>query len=163
MRGQLRLRAGQCVLVRARVAAETVIECGDLVYLDTTADANVALARPASDFPWQGSLAQTQAAFAAVFLGVAHTESKAGDTGDVSVDTSCSATYELDCQPGECELGRQFAVAGDIVEQRLSANCVVQLPGALSRQRHQGCIAIATEYTSYDAKAVRVVLRTLYA
>ncbi|MEX0701174.1 MAG: hypothetical protein WD069_03685 [Planctomycetales bacterium] len=99
MANRLRFRSGQVQLQRLRVAAETVIEAGDLVYLDANE------VKPAADFPWDSDLATTQAAFAAAFLGVAHQPSAEGDTADVSVDVSPLAVYEFDVDPGTFEVG----------------------------------------------------------
>lgn len=82
MANQLRYRHGDVQLRRLRVDSATVIEAGDLVWLDSDD------VKPASDFTWDTNLATTQAAFAAAFVGVAHTPSAAGETDDVAVDVS---------------------------------------------------------------------------
>ena len=98
MANKLRFRSGQVELRRVRVDSGTVIEAGDLVYLDTDD------VKPASDFPWDTNLATTQAAFAAVFLGVAHTASADGETDDVSVDVSPHSVYEFDVASAKVNL-----------------------------------------------------------
>ncbi|MFN0196400.1 MAG: hypothetical protein ACKVT0_06625 [Planctomycetaceae bacterium] len=102
MSNRLRFRSGQVHLVRLRVESDTVIEAGDLVYLD---DDNV---KPASDFPWTSDLATTQSAFAAQFLGVAQQPSAAGDTTDISVDLSPSSIYEFQVASGTYEVGDEL-------------------------------------------------------
>lgn len=99
MANRLRFRSGQVQLVKVRVDSGTVIEAGDLVYLD------VDDVKPASDYPWDTNLVTTQASFAAVFLGVAHQPSAAGDTESVSVDVSPLSVYEFDIQSATYELG----------------------------------------------------------
>ena len=95
---QLRHRHGDVDLRRVRVDSATVIRAGDLVFLDTDD------VKPASDFPWTTDLATTQAAFAAAFLGVAHTSSAAGETEDISVDFVPHSVYLLDVASGTYEV-----------------------------------------------------------
>lgn len=99
MANQLRYRSGQVELRKVRVDADTVIEAGDLVFLDNDD------AKPASEFTWTSNLATTQAAFAAAFLGVAHQASAAGDTDPVSVDVSPFSVYEMNVAAGTYEVG----------------------------------------------------------
>ena len=99
MANRLRLRSGQVQLVRVRVGESTVIEAGDLVYLDGNA------AKPAKDFAWGGSLGATQSSFADVFLGVAHQPSADGESHDISVDVSPMSVYEMDVAAGAYEVG----------------------------------------------------------
>src|SRR5438128_14642 len=90
MSNHLRCRSGQVEPHKIRVDSGTVIEAGDLVWLDTND------AKPAKDFTWTTDLATTQGNFAAVFLGVAHQSSAAGETADISVDLSPFSVYEFD-------------------------------------------------------------------
>lgn len=99
MSNKLRFRSGQVELHKVRVDSNTVIEAGDLVWLDTDD------AKPATDFTWTTDLATTQGAFAAAFLGVAHQSSAAGETDDISVDVSPLSVYEFDVESGTFELG----------------------------------------------------------
>lgn len=87
---KLRFRSGQVHLRRVPVDAATVIEAGDLVWLDGDD------AKPASQLAWGGTLAATQASFAAKFLGIAHQPSLAGDTTPISIDVSGDSVYEVD-------------------------------------------------------------------
>lgn len=61
----------------SRSHADTVIEVGDLVYLDGDD------AKPASSFPWTTNLATTQENFAEKFLGVAHQSSAEGEIENI--------------------------------------------------------------------------------
>ncbi len=99
MANRLRLRSGQVQLVRVRVGESTVIEAGDLVYLDGNA------AKPAKDFAWGGSLGATQSSFADLCVGVAHQPSAYGETHDISVDVSPMSVYEMDVAAGAYEVG----------------------------------------------------------
>lgn len=107
MANRLRLRSGQVQLVRVRVRAEDAIDAGDMVYLDDNK------ARPASSFPVRGNAVETRAAFAAVFLGIAHQPSAPGEAYDISVDISPMAVYEVDCDHGPYEIGDDLAPSLD--------------------------------------------------
>lgn len=78
------------------VNSATVIEIGDLCWLDTDD------VKPASDFTWNASLAQTQEDFALKFIGMSADRSRSDDTDQVAVDkngvkefTCASATFEI--------------------------------------------------------------------
>ncbi len=72
-----------------RWTAATVIEIGDLVYLEPTT------AKPAGGLTDGGSLAAKQEAFHDKFAGVAMQQSRAGDTQDIRVATT--GVFEFDC------------------------------------------------------------------
>src|SRR5690606_12988884 len=99
MANHLRFRSGPVQLIKASVEAASLIEPGDLVYLD------VGSARPASEFTWDTNLATTQAAFADMFLGIAHEGSADGDTNPISIDISPHSDYEFDLDAGTYALG----------------------------------------------------------
>ncbi|QDU78975.1 hypothetical protein Pla110_06790 [Polystyrenella longa] len=99
MGNQLRYRSGQVQLIKVRVDSGTVIEAGDLVFLDADD------VKPASGFEWDTDLETTQASFAAMFLGVAHQCSGNGDTDPVSVDVSPNSVYEFDVAATTYEVG----------------------------------------------------------
>ena len=73
MANTMRWRYGDTNPVMLPVLTATVIQIGDLVYLDTNN------AKPASSIPDQGSLAQNQQAFKQAFVGVAMQASTLGD------------------------------------------------------------------------------------
>ncbi len=98
-----RFRSGLVQLARFRVSASTVIEPGDLLYL------NGNLVHPAGDFTWLTDLATTRAAFAAAFVGIAHTGSADGNTELVSADISPLAVYEAATIPSEFSVGHLLA------------------------------------------------------
>ena len=118
MANRLRFRSGQVQLHRLRVDGGTVLEAGDLVYLDADD------VKPAKDFPWTTDLATTQGAFAAVFLGVCHQQSADGDTDDVSVDLSPLSVYEFDVNADVYEVGDALGPdeqASALMNQQLEA------------------------------------------
>lgn len=148
MANRLRFRSGQVQLHKLRVDSGTVIEAGDLVYLDTDD------VKPASDFPWDTDLATTQADFAASFLGVAHQQSADGDTEDVSVDLSPLAVYEFDVNQATYEVGDELGPdenASKLMDQQLEA---IASGGA--------GIARAAEYKANQASTLRVLLASAY-
>lgn len=148
MANRLRFRSGQVHLHKLRVDAETVLSAGDLVYLDADD------VKPASDFPWEGDLRTTQAAFAAAFLGVVHQQSAAGQTDDVSVDLSPQAVYEFDVHPAAYEVGDVLGPdenAGALMNQQLEA--------VVSGTRG---IARAAEYKPAGASTLRVTFASAF-
>lgn len=92
-------RNGQRQLVKGRVDSGTVIEIGDMVWLDTDD------LKPASDFTWNTNLATTQGDFAAKFVGISLEQSASGDTDDISVDVSADAVYEFTVASATYEVG----------------------------------------------------------
>lgn len=118
MANKLRFRSGQVQLHKLQVDSGTVIEAGDLVYLDTDD------VKPAKDFTWTTDLATTQAAFADVFLGVAHEQSAVGDTADISVDLSPLAIYEFNVNSAAYEVGDELGpdeASTKLMNQQLEA------------------------------------------
>ncbi len=142
MVNRLRFRSGQVELRKVRVDASSVIEAGDLVYLDGDD------AKPASALTWDTNLATTQAAFAAVFLGVAHQSSDEGESSPISVDVSATSVYEFDVASGTYEVG---AVLGP--DASGTALMSGQLEGVVSRDLG---IARSVEYRGSGATKLRV-------
>jgi hypothetical protein len=97
MSDKMRWRYGDTNPVVAAVDADTVIEIGDLLVLDTDD------AKPAAMMPDLETEAANQAAFAAKFLGVAMQRSRAGETAPIRVATT--GVFEFDCPSGTYELG----------------------------------------------------------
>jgi hypothetical protein len=96
MADTFRYRYGAVNPIQCAVDSATVIEIGDLVYLDVND------AKPASSQADGGTEPINQRAFAAKFLGVAMQRSRSGDTDAIRVATtgvfqfdSASATYEV--------------------------------------------------------------------
>lgn len=97
MTDKMRWRYGDTNPVIAAVDSTTVIEIGDLVYLDTNN------AKPASSQPDQGLESDNQALFADNFLGVAMQRSRSGDADPIRVATT--GVFEFDCPSTTYELG----------------------------------------------------------
>ncbi len=102
MSDKMRWRYGDTNPVVAAVDSGTVIEIGDLVLLSTDD------ARPAAMQAVLGTKAATQAAFAAIFLGVAMQRSRSGETAPIRVATT--GVFEYDCASGTFELGDMVGV-----------------------------------------------------
>jgi hypothetical protein len=97
MSDKMRWRYGDTNPVVAGVDSATVIEIGDLVWLDTDD------AKPASAQTDQGSETANQERFADKFLGVAMQRSRSGESSPIRVATT--GVFELDCPSGTFELG----------------------------------------------------------
>ncbi len=96
MSDKMRWKYGDTEPVEAPVDTATVIEIGDLVWLDTDD------AKPSSDTTW-GGLAASQETFQGKFLGVAMQRSASGDTDKIRVATK--GVFEFDCASATFELG----------------------------------------------------------
>lgn len=81
----------------AAVDSETVIEIGDMLFLDTDD------VKPASSIAAGSSLALTQEAFHDKFAGIAAQQSRSGDTDDIRVDTK--GVHEFPCESATFEVG----------------------------------------------------------
>ncbi len=137
MANTMRWRYGDTSPVVLPVASATVIEIGDLVYLDTTL-------KPASALTYGASLAATQEAFHDKFAGVAMQQSRSGDTTDIRVATtgvfefaSTSATFEVgarigvDDNAGGTALVNQQVIATAAGNPELSIGyCAKRVPSA---------------------------------
>lgn len=97
MSDKMRWRYGDTNPVLAAVDSATVIEIGDLLYLDGDD------AKPAGDQADASSEAANQEAFAGKFLGVAMQRSKAGETEPIRVATT--GVFEYVCPSSTFELG----------------------------------------------------------
>ena len=99
MSDKMRWRYGEPNPVVAAVDSATVIEIGDLLWLDTDD------AKPASSFSGDDAFDEFhhQQNFAGKFLGVAEQRSVAGDTTPIRVATT--GVFEFNCPSGTYELG----------------------------------------------------------
>ena len=98
MANTMRWRYGDTSPVMLPVDATTVIEIGDLLYLETDD------ARPASAAADAGTEAANQEAFHDKFAGVAMQASRNGDTQPIRVATA--GVFEFDCLSGTYEVGK---------------------------------------------------------
>jgi hypothetical protein len=102
MADTMRWRYGDTNPVMLPVDSATVIEIGDLVYLDTDD------AKPASSQADQLTEAANQELFHDNFAGVAMQRSRAGDTDPVRVATT--GAFEFTCPSGTFEVGALLGV-----------------------------------------------------
>ncbi|WP_437227457.1 hypothetical protein SH661x_000359 [Planctomicrobium sp. SH661] len=144
---KLRFRSGQVHLRKVRVDSETVIEAGDLVWLDTDD------AKPASSFTWTTNLATTQGNFAAKFLGVAHQPSAAGETAAISVDVSPDSVYEFDVASATYELGTPLGPdeGSSSLQNKQLETCIAT-----------SAIARASEFTTSSSSTLRVTFASAF-
>lgn len=105
MANTMRWRYGETNPVVLPVASATVIEIGDLVYLDTTA-------KPAGGGTYGASLAAAQEWLHDRFAGVAMQQSRAGDTEDIRVATT--GVFEFPCAAATFEVGARIGVDDNV-------------------------------------------------
>lgn len=117
MANTMRWRYGDTSPVMLPVDAATVIEIGDLVYLDTDD------AKPASSQADQGTEAANQELFHDKFAGVAMQASRNGDTQPIRVATS--GVFEFDCVLSTFEVGKLIGAdensGGTALERQVAA------------------------------------------
>lgn len=97
MSDKMRWRYGETNPVVAQVDSATTIDVGDLVYLTN------GKAKSAAAFTPETTIAATQTAFAAAFLGVAMQKSVAGSTAPIRIATS--GIFEFDAPSDTYTLG----------------------------------------------------------
>lgn len=103
-----RLRDGDPPIVAMPVDSSTVIEVGDLLFLDTDD------VKPASDQADAGTEADNKTTFADNFAGVAMTASASGETADVSVAVPDGrAVFEFAIASGTAEPFTLVSVEAD--------------------------------------------------
>ncbi|MGC1275586.1 MAG: hypothetical protein WBC44_17905 [Planctomycetaceae bacterium] len=141
-------RSGLVQLVRCAVESATVIEPGDLLYLDA------GTVKPAASFPWTTDAATTRGNFAAQFLGVAYTGSADGEADDVSVDISPLAVYESASVAGDYEVGDLLGPPETLLA--LSSRSL-EVVGAAAQ-----AIARAVETTPASSPTVRCCFASAY-
>jgi len=122
MSDKMRWRWGDTNPVMAAVDSSTVIEIGDLVYLDTDD------AKPAGDQADGGTAAQNQQAFHTKFLGVAMQRSRSGDTAPIRVATT--GVFEYECTSAVFEIGDLIGPASTVGEDGLYDQQVVGVSNA---------------------------------
>lgn len=160
----LRYRSGPTDLRKVRVASETVIQPGELLFLDEQEHT----VKPAYLFPWHvGGLASTLMGFAEKFMGVAWQSSAAGEMNPISVDLSPFAIYEFAAIRAEYEIGdllvpahARQAVPSDVAQQGLLANMLT----AWRDEPRAAAIGRAAEYVrAQDEKSyIRVTFASAF-
>lgn len=136
---------GHHQLIAYPVASATEVARGDMTWM-AGSDNEV---YPASDFPWDTNIATTQAAFAALFAGIAYQKSESGDTDDVSVDVSADTYYEFDCVSGTYTASTTFGPDQDATADLLSQKLESAVVGS----------SVARCQKNYSAATTRVEVR----
>ena len=116
MSNKMRWRYGDTNPVVVSVDASTIIEIGDLLWLDAN------YAKPDALNTNGLGLSDRQTDFASKFLGVAMQQSRDGDVSDIRVATT--GIFELDCDADTFELGDLIVCGGigtDLLSQKTTA------------------------------------------
>ena len=121
MANTMRWRYGETNPVVLPVDSATVIEIGDLLYLDTTA-------KPAGALTYGASLAATQETFHDTFAGVAMQQSRAGDTQDIRVATT--GVFEFACASATFDVGARIGPDDNAGPTALLNQQVIEVAGA---------------------------------
>lgn len=148
MPNSLSFRSGQVILQKCRVETDTVIEPGDMIFLDET------VIRPANDFFWNTDLATTRQEFASMFLGIAHEASADGEVSPVSVDVSATSVYEFDVASSTYDNGNTLGPdegSSDLLSQQLEY---------VASSAH--AVARAAEYADSATTRLRVTFASAY-
>jgi len=148
MANRLRFRSGQVQLHKVRVSAESVIEAGDLLFLEDD------LAKPAAELSWDTNLATTQAELADMFLGIAHQPSPAGEAEPISVDVSPVSVYEFDVAAATFGFGELLGV--DAVSTTLQNQQLVKVGSAAA------AIARSVESRTTSSNRLRVTFASAF-
>lgn len=119
MANKMRWRYGDTNPVMLPVAADTIIEIGDMVYQESGA------AIPASAAEDQGTEAANQEAFHDAFIGIAMQHSPDGNTDPVRIATS--GVFEMDCASSTFEIGDLLAADEDAGGTSLQNQVVVKV------------------------------------
>ncbi|MCA9074675.1 MAG: hypothetical protein KDA93_06560 [Planctomycetaceae bacterium] len=149
MPNNLGFRSGQVVLQKFRVESTSIVEPGDMVYLDETH------IRPASELTWNTDLATTQADFANVFVGIAHESSTDGEDAPVSIDVSSSSVYEFDVANATYDNGNPLGADG-------SGSVLLSQQLAYADPATQA-IARAAEFVNQMTTRLRVTFASAYS
>lgn len=123
------------------------INIGDLVAIESNK------AVPAASFTWDTDLATTQTAFAAAFLGLSASRSRASttDSRDLEIAVDMDGNVEFDCVSGSYTIGQYIGCAKDTGD-----NLKQTVTGVASKT-----LAIAVVVKDSGANATRVTARLL--
>lgn len=136
-----RWRHGDKGLKSIPVSAETVIECGDLLYL-----ADDITAHPASDWPRTGDDDRDGVRFCDRFAGVAMEASRHGSTTQVILATT--GIFEFLCAPAVITAGKYIGV--DMLDEALLNQVVKPVDDRTA--------AIGRCYATIDPAGTRVLV-----
>ena len=122
MANTMRWRYGDTCPVMLPVDSATVIEIGDMLYLDTDD------AKPASAQTDQGTESSNQQLFHDGFVGVAMQASRSGDTQPIRVATS--GVFEFDCVSTTLEVGDMLGPDENVAGTALLNGTVIKVTAA---------------------------------
>ncbi len=139
MANVMRWRYGETNPVVVAVDADTGIEIGDLVFLDTDD------AKPVSSVTYGASLAAAQEAAHDKFLGVAMQASPAGQTGEIRVATS--GVFEFDQATATVQVGTRIGVDDNAGADALLDQQVISVAAASPQLAIGRCAKLASSAT----------------
>ncbi len=139
MANQMRWRYGDTKPIQLAVDSGTVIEIGDLVFLD--ADDG----KPAADLAYGASLDATQESLHDVFAGVAMQASSAGDTSDIRIATN--GIFEFDQAQASVQVGDRVGVDDNAAGDTLLNQQVIGVPSSAPERSIGTCAKAATNAT----------------
>jgi len=122
MANVMRWRYGDTNPVKSPVDSATLIEIGDLVFLDTDD------VKPLSDVAYGASLAATQESAHDTFLGVAMQASAAGETSEIRVATS--GVFEFIQAAATVEVGSRIGCDDNVGGDALLSQQVIGVSAA---------------------------------
>jgi len=122
MANTMRWRYGDTCPVMLPVDSATVIEIGDMLFLDTDD------AKPASAQPDQGTKSSNQQLFHDIFAGVAMQASRSGDTQPIRVATT--GVFEFDCVSTTLEVGDVMGPDENVAGTALLNGTVIKVSAA---------------------------------
>lgn len=148
----MRWRYGDTNPVVLPVDSATVIEIGDLVWLD------IDDAKPASTSTYGASLAAAQETFHDKFVGVAMQRSRAGDTAAIRIATS--GVFEFDCASATFEVGARLGLDDNVAGTALINQQVIATAAANPERSIGTCVKrVATAATKVLVDVVSTVTR----
>ena len=150
MTDTMRWRYGDTNPVVLPVDAATVIEIGDLVWLDTDD------AKPASASTYGASLAAAQETFHDKFAGVAMQRSRAGDTQPIRVATT--GVFEYPCASAAFEVGARVGADDNTAGNALVNQLVIAVASANPERSIGSC---AKRVGTADTKVLMEIVSTV--
>jgi len=150
MTDTMRWRYGDTNPVVLPVDSATVIEIGDLVWLDTDD------AKPASASSYGASLAAAQETFHDKFAGVAMQRSRAGDTQPIRVATT--GVFEYPCASAAFEVGARIGADDNTGGTALVNQLVIAVASANPERSIGSC---AKRVGTADTKVLVEIVSTV--
>ena len=149
MADKFRFRHGQQLVATYGVALLTVIERSDFVFIDTTNNEVL----PASSLLPQSNLAETQAEFVDLFVGVASESSTNAQSADIAVDISADSVYEFDAASAIYQVGdpvgcNESLLAGTLDDQNVITAVATSSHAVIFRKQATAVTLVLLKFAS---------------